>query len=79
MVTLTAILAWLVANKILITGIFVVLGMIVNLTPTKIDNNILKVLRKIWDMIVPNLKKNSDGTITTHNPNIFSKLFKKNK
>lgn len=75
----TAIGIWLSANSAWIGGAFVIAEVITRLTPTRKDDSVLGWIKKIYDFILPNLKKEVNGKVTTHSKNktFIGKLFKK--
>ncbi len=61
---------------ILIGALLIFAQVIVNLTPTKKDDDILKIIRNIFDFIVPNVKTDEAGKTTLHKGNLFKMLWK---
>lgn len=44
----------------LLIGLLAFIKIVVNLTPTKKDNNVFEVIDKLFNLIIPNLKKKSE-------------------
>ena len=69
------IILWLTENTVLVGAIIAILWVIVKLTPTEKDDNILKWIEKILDWLVPARKKGGGF----HTKNTLWNIFKKKK